>query len=88
MTKDICSVFDSDGEFLLIEAADHLPHWVTPTNSENRVRFNPNHLHWLLPTDHLLCLGLDTPLASASRSSVLLVTAIYQAQTPTATNRR
>ena len=30
-------VFDSDGEFLLIEAADQLPPWVTPENSENRV---------------------------------------------------
>ncbi len=33
-----CSVFDSDGEFLLIEAAEELPSWVTPTNAENRVR--------------------------------------------------
>jgi len=32
------SVFDSDGEFLLIEAAEALPSWVKPTNSENRVR--------------------------------------------------
>lgn len=32
------SVFDSDGEFLLIEAAETLPPWVKPTNSENRVR--------------------------------------------------
>lgn len=32
------SVMDSDGEFLLIEAAEVLPSWVKPTNSENRVR--------------------------------------------------
>lgn len=32
------SVYDSDGEFLLIEAADALPSWVQPSNSENRVR--------------------------------------------------
>jgi len=32
------SVYDSDGEFLLIEAAEALPSWVKPTNSENRVR--------------------------------------------------
>lgn len=32
------SVFDSDGEFLLIEAAEALPAWVKPTNAENRVR--------------------------------------------------
>ena len=34
----IRSVYDSDGDFLLIEAADSLPNWVTPSNSENRVR--------------------------------------------------
>jgi hypothetical protein len=33
-----CSVYDSDGEFLLIEAAEALPSWVRPSNSENRVR--------------------------------------------------
>lgn len=33
-----CSVRDSDGEFLLIEAADSLPSWVTPSVVENRVR--------------------------------------------------
>ena len=35
--NNLSSVFDSDGDFLLIEAAEHLPAWVTPTNSENRV---------------------------------------------------
>lgn len=29
---------DNDGEFLLIEAADHLPKWLNPESSENRVR--------------------------------------------------
>ena len=32
------SAIDSDGEFLLIEAADSLPPWVSPSNAENRVR--------------------------------------------------
>jgi hypothetical protein len=36
---DLSSVFDSDGEFILIEAAEALPRWVKPSNSENRVRF-------------------------------------------------
>jgi hypothetical protein len=36
--NDLYSVFDSDGEFLLIEAAEYLPAWVTPSNAENRVR--------------------------------------------------
>ncbi|CAI0419829.1 unnamed protein product [Linum tenue] len=30
-------VWDNDGEFLLIEAAFHLPRWIDPENSENRV---------------------------------------------------
>ncbi|KAJ2170049.1 hypothetical protein GGH15_000141 [Coemansia sp. RSA 562] len=33
----IVSVRDSDGEFLLAEAAMHIPHWITPENSEHRV---------------------------------------------------
>ncbi|KAH6917569.1 SGT1 protein-domain-containing protein [Coprinopsis sp. MPI-PUGE-AT-0042] len=44
------NVFDSDGEFLLIEAAEVLPHWVSPSNSENRVWIYKNRLH-LIPLD-------------------------------------
>ncbi|XP_074400581.1 protein ecdysoneless homolog isoform X2 [Zonotrichia albicollis] len=33
------SIDDNDGEFLLIEAADFLPKWLNPDNSENRVTF-------------------------------------------------
>jgi hypothetical protein len=33
----VISIRDSDGEFLLIEAAHALPAWVTPENAENRV---------------------------------------------------
>ena len=40
MSVNHCSVFDTDGEFLLIEAAEALPAWVKPTNSENRVRYD------------------------------------------------
>jgi hypothetical protein len=36
-----CRVFESDGEFLLIEAADVLPSWIQPSNVENRVRILP-----------------------------------------------
>lgn len=35
------SVNDTDGEFLLIEAAEHLPSWVTPSNAYNRVSNKP-----------------------------------------------
>ncbi|KAJ7456639.1 SGT1 protein-domain-containing protein [Mycena latifolia] len=46
------SVFDSDGEFLLIEAADSLPTWVTPANSENRVWIYSSQLH-IIPLSHV-----------------------------------
>ncbi|KAJ3750022.1 SGT1 protein-domain-containing protein [Lentinula detonsa] len=39
------SVSDSDGDFLLIEAADVLPRWVKPTNSQNRVWIHRSRLH-------------------------------------------
>jgi len=35
---DVDSIQDSDGEFLLIEAADYLPKWLNPDTAENRVR--------------------------------------------------
>ncbi|KIM29098.1 hypothetical protein M408DRAFT_128073 [Serendipita vermifera MAFF 305830] len=39
------SVYDADGQFLLIEAADALPSWITPDNVENRVWIYQGHLH-------------------------------------------
>ncbi|KAF5336862.1 hypothetical protein D9611_003214 [Ephemerocybe angulata] len=45
-------VFDSDGEFLLIEAAEALPSWVKPENSENRVWIYSSRLH-LIPLTHI-----------------------------------
>ncbi|KAF9474292.1 SGT1-domain-containing protein [Pholiota conissans] len=48
----VISVYDSDGEFLLIEAAEVLPSWVKPTNSENRVWIYNSHLH-LIPLSHV-----------------------------------
>ncbi|KAJ2546598.1 hypothetical protein EV175_005538 [Coemansia sp. RSA 1933] len=41
----VISVQDSDGEFLLAEAAMHIPHWLTPENSENRVFIHRGRLH-------------------------------------------
>ncbi|KAJ4476672.1 SGT1 protein-domain-containing protein [Lentinula aciculospora] len=46
------SVVDSDGDFLLIEAANVLPRWVKPTNSENRVWILNSRLH-LVDISHL-----------------------------------
>ncbi|XP_040935710.1 protein ecdysoneless homolog isoform X5 [Gossypium hirsutum] len=38
-------VHDSDGEFLLIEAAYHLPRWLNPENSQNRAFIRRGKLH-------------------------------------------
>uniref|UniRef100_S4RHE1 Ecdysoneless homolog (Drosophila) n=1 Tax=Petromyzon marinus TaxID=7757 RepID=S4RHE1_PETMA len=38
---------DTDGQFLLIEAAHHLPRWLNPDTSENRVFFYRGELHIL-----------------------------------------
>ncbi|WWC85946.1 uncharacterized protein L201_000816 [Kwoniella dendrophila CBS 6074] len=44
----IISIRDTDGEFLLIEAANDLPAWVSPENAENRLWLQCGHLH-LIP---------------------------------------
>ncbi|KAI6045073.1 SGT1 protein-domain-containing protein [Pisolithus marmoratus] len=48
----VISVNDSDGEFLLIEAADFLPSWVNPSNAPNRVWICGGRLH-LIPLSHV-----------------------------------
>ncbi|KAG9047970.1 hypothetical protein FS837_001042 [Tulasnella sp. UAMH 9824] len=55
-------VYDTDGEFLLIEAAQHLPNWVTPDNSENRVWIYQSNLH-LIPLEHV------SPPSASSKTS-------------------
>ncbi|XP_037997319.1 protein ecdysoneless homolog isoform X2 [Motacilla alba alba] len=45
------SIDDNDGEFLLIEAADFLPKWLNPENSENRVFFYKGELHIIPPQE-------------------------------------
>lgn len=39
------SATDSDGQFLLIEAALVIPSWVTPENSENRIWISKGDIH-------------------------------------------
>ncbi|XP_071706986.1 protein ecdysoneless homolog [Rutidosis leptorrhynchoides] len=46
----IC-VWDTDGEFLLIEAAFHLPKWVNPETSTNRIFIRGGNLH-IVPINH------------------------------------
>ena len=68
----IC-IHDSDGQFLLIEAADHLPMWIGPENSNNRVWIKDGHLH-LIPLDETGSrrdgsIGLSDALHSLYRES-------------------
>jgi hypothetical protein len=44
-------IVDAEGEFLLIEAADFLPKWIGPENSENRVWIRNGLLHIISPED-------------------------------------
>lgn len=45
------SIEDEDGQFLLIEAADHLPDWITPEGVVNRVWIHDGHLHLVAASD-------------------------------------
>ncbi|KAK4052046.1 hypothetical protein OIV83_002340 [Microbotryomycetes sp. JL201] len=47
----VVSIEDEDGEFLLIEAAEVLPRWITPQNAANRVWVYDGQLH-LVPLEH------------------------------------
>ncbi|CAI9272088.1 unnamed protein product [Lactuca saligna] len=44
-------VWDTDGEFLLIESAFHLPKWVNPETTTNRIFIRNGNLH-IIPKDH------------------------------------
>ncbi|KDN36422.1 hypothetical protein K437DRAFT_260125 [Tilletiaria anomala UBC 951] len=44
------SVSDEDGQFLLIDAADHLDDWITPENAEGRVWIYEGRLHIITPS--------------------------------------
>lgn len=36
-SEAVVEIHDNDGQFLLIEAAEHLPSWLNPDNADNRV---------------------------------------------------
>jgi len=54
LTKEMphlsCRITDSDGDFLLIEAAEHLPAGLNPDNSANRVWIRSGKVH-IIPLD-------------------------------------
>ncbi|KFP32792.1 Protein SGT1, partial [Colius striatus] len=60
------SIDDNDGEFLLIEAADFLPKWLNPENSDNRVFFYKGELHIIPLTETLTISQALTMLSTCS----------------------
>ncbi|XP_018028226.1 protein ecdysoneless homolog isoform X1 [Hyalella azteca] len=46
----VIRVCDTDGEFLLVEAADHLPAWADPETAEQRVLLYRGRIHLLSPS--------------------------------------
>jgi hypothetical protein len=46
LNEDIaCQIEDSDGQFLLIESEQHIPEWINPENSQNRVFIHKGRIH-------------------------------------------
>ncbi|XP_057885492.1 protein ecdysoneless homolog isoform X1 [Melospiza georgiana] len=69
------SIDDNDGEFLLIEAADFLPKWLNPDNSENRVFFYKGELHIIAPGEPWeQGWALSAPRATVPQALALLST--------------
>ena len=59
-------IWDNDGEFLLIEAALHLPKWLKPEVASNRVWLHQGSVHLLpLPSRHNPNLPAQPTLAEA-----------------------
>ncbi|KAI8512137.1 hypothetical protein Bbelb_087760 [Branchiostoma belcheri] len=60
----IARVQDNDGQFLLIEAAEHLPRWLTPDTSHNRVFLFHGQVH-IIPQPRspaeIACVPAGTP---------------------------
>ena len=65
---DVCSIRDTDGEFLLIEAADELPSWVTPDNAPNRV--SPSSRWKTLDSEAAFSSGCEVAIYILSLSSI------------------
>ncbi|KAK6608979.1 hypothetical protein H4I96_02910 [Botrytis cinerea] len=63
-------VVDSDGEFLLIEAANALPRWLNPEIADNRVWIHNNALH-IIPLRAITDSSIKNPTAPISRSLTL-----------------
>ena len=66
------SVWDNDGQFLLIEAAMELPRWIKPDNSDNRVFLRGDGLH-VVPTPQSPAEMYTIPLRPTLAQALALV---------------
>lgn len=66
-------ILDNDGDFLLIEAAEHIPKWLDPDTSENRVFIYNGELH-IIPIAQNP--GEITPIPSGTPSIFSAIAAI------------
>lgn len=68
MTDIYVQVTDSDGEFLLIESAMHLPRWLDPEVAHNRA--------WILEGQFVIIKPIETEIASRALSHLCLSEAL------------
>ncbi|KAI3363335.1 hypothetical protein L3Q82_011958, partial [Scortum barcoo] len=68
-------VEDNDGEFLLIEAADHLPKWLNPDSSENRVFLYRGQLHILPCPSKSSSVGVSKDVVPSVAQALALLSA-------------
>ena len=64
----VVEVTDDDGQFLLIEAAESIPEWICPDNSDRRVYLHRGNLH-IIP----LSVSPATPSAEASGHALIRI---------------
>ncbi|XP_027863694.1 protein ecdysoneless homolog isoform X2 [Xiphophorus couchianus] len=68
-------VEDNDGDFLLIEAADHLPKWLNPDTSENRVFIYRGELHILPCPSKSSSIGFSLDVVPSLAQALALLSA-------------
>ncbi|XP_077586025.1 protein ecdysoneless homolog [Stigmatopora nigra] len=68
------SVEDNDGEFLLIEVSDHLPKWLNPDTSENRVFIYHGILHLLPSTSRSRPVGIPKNVVPTIQQAITFLT--------------
>uniref|UniRef100_A0A3P9KNS1 Ecdysoneless homolog (Drosophila) n=1 Tax=Oryzias latipes TaxID=8090 RepID=A0A3P9KNS1_ORYLA len=75
----VVSVEDNDGEFILIEAADYLPKWLSPDTSENRVFLFRGELHIIPRPSKSSSVGFPRNVVPSVEQALALLSAHQEA---------